>query len=119
MCHYFPSGVGLWQKSTTAREILITNPDLAGSGYNLDRRPPISNRCCQPKTVHRAWHLNISEYDIDIRSALQDVDRIVGIASLYNLVTRRSNHVRGVHADQDVVFNDQDDRPFVYPLAQN
>jgi len=119
MRHHFPSRVGLSQESTALREIPIINADLARSGDDLDRRPSIPYRCCQPKTIHGTWHLNISKYYVDIHSALQDVDSIVSIASLYNLVTRRSNRVRGVHADQDVVLNNQDDRPLVYPLAQN
>jgi len=109
MCNYVPSRVGFRQESTTAREIFITNADPARSSDNLDRWPSIPYRCCQSKTIHGTWHLNIRKHYVDFQATLKDVNSFVSVARLHDLVARRSDDVRRVHADQDFVLNHQYD----------
>jgi hypothetical protein len=115
----FPSRIWFWQKSAAAGEIVITNTDLARRRDDLDRWPSIPYCCCQPKTIHGTWHLNIGKYYVDLPTTLKDIDSFVSIACLYDFVARRSDDVRRVHAGQDFVLNYQYDRPLPNPLAQN
>jgi hypothetical protein len=51
--------------------------------------------------------LDIGEHDVNIGARFEYGDRLVGVRGLDNLETGFTDHFRGVHPQQEFVFDDQ------------
>jgi hypothetical protein len=103
--------VWLPQEPATLRQVVGTDLHVSGSGHDLDRRPAVPNRSGKFQAVHAPWHLNVSEYDYDIRARFKNRNGLVRI-SRFDDFECLFDHFDGVHADQQFVFNNEDDWAF-------
>jgi hypothetical protein len=104
--------VGLRQKSTTVGQVVTIKGDTAGSGNELDGRPAISDRGSKFEAIHTAGHLDVGKYDGDVSPGFENSDGFVGIGRFNHIELISRNHLRRVHPDKHVIFDNKDDRSF-------
>ena len=78
---YLGATIRLRQEYAAGRQIVVFDPHMSRRRNDLDRRPAVSNEPGKLQTVHRAWHLDIGEDDVNIGSGCEDCDGFVGIAA--------------------------------------
>lgn len=98
--------IGLSQKTTAFRQIVCPRIDEARSRNNLDRRPSSSNKSGEVQAIHGTRHLDVGEDDVNVGACFQYGNRFVGVCGFDNLETGVTDHFRGVHSQQKVVFDD-------------
>jgi hypothetical protein len=104
--------IRLCQEDAAGRQIVRTDFHEARSGENPDGRPSISDKAGELEPVHRAWHLNIGEDDVDVGSDLENRDGLVGITRLNHREPGLLDGLRRVFPDQELVFDDQNHGTF-------
>jgi hypothetical protein len=63
----------------------------------------------QHQSVHRTWHVDIGENRFDVAAALQNLDRLIGIAGFQGRVPCVLHHVDSTHPNERLVLDDQND----------
>jgi hypothetical protein len=112
------SAVRLWQKATARRQVVFTDLEMTRGRHNLDRWPSTSDGRGQLQAVHGSGHLDIGKYDRDVRAIFKDQDSFVGVFRFDDIETCGPNHIDRVHADQELILDDQDDRPLRFGTYQ-
>jgi hypothetical protein len=80
-------------------------------------RPGTENESTQMSNIeHHAWNLEsqvdkVIANDGDFEAAFKDQTRFVGFFRFDNIETGAPNHIDRVHLDQELVLDDQDNRP--------
>jgi hypothetical protein len=97
------------EETAVGRNIARGQFKLAGHKDDLDRRPTPMYGMRKPQAVDAAGHLDVGEDQRDIGSGLQDRNRLVGIYRLHRSVTGVLDHIDRPHAQQHLVFNDEND----------
>ena len=108
--------VGLGQKVTTGGQAVGANLEQSRGRHDFDRRPPAPDGGGQLQPIHGPRHLDIGENDADVEAMFEDHDRFVGVFCFDDVESAGLDHVDRVHADQELVFDDQDDRRFSFRL---
>ena len=106
--------VGLGQKVTAGGQAVGAIFEQSRGRDDFDRRPPAPDGGGQLQPIHGPRHLDIGENDADVEPVLEDHDRFVGVFCFDDVESAGRDHVDRVHADQELVFNDQDDRPLSF-----
>jgi hypothetical protein len=60
----------------------------------------------------------VGENDSYVETVFKDEDFFVGVSCCNNIEPGGPDHIDGVHADQKLVLNDQDDRPLSFYPAR-
>jgi hypothetical protein len=96
----------------------LSDPRQAGAQmywpYNVlsrDRRPTALDRCGQLEPIHGTRHLDVREDHSDVEPILEDEDSFVGVLRFVDIETGSTNHIDRVHANQELVLDDQNDVP--------
>jgi hypothetical protein len=110
------AAVGLGQKVTAGGQAAVANLEQSRGRYDFDRRPPAPDGGGQLQPIHGTRHMDIRENDADVEAVFKDKNRFVGVFCFDNLETSGPDHIDRVHADQALVFDDQDDRRFSFRL---
>ena len=76
---------------------------------DLDRRPALMDRVGEFQAVHAAGHLDVSEHQRDVGSALEDCDGFVGVHRLNRGIAGIFDHIDRAHPQQHFVFDDEND----------
>src|SRR6266436_9989495 len=58
--------VGLWHEAAAFGQIVLSDTDEAGGCDDLDRRPSAPDTPGEVQAIHRARHLDIGEYDVNV-----------------------------------------------------
>src|SRR5216683_2727288 len=58
--------VGLWHKAAAFGQVVFSDTDEAGGCDDLDRRPSAPDKSGEVQAIHRARHLDIGEYDVNV-----------------------------------------------------
>jgi hypothetical protein len=103
--------VRLWHKAAAFGQVVFSDTDEAGGCDDLDRRPSAPDKSGEVQAIHRARHLDIGKYDVNVGARFEYRNRFVGIPGLDNVETGVADHFRRVHAQHTFIFDDKNDGP--------
>ena len=94
-----------------ARKIAFLQSYAPRGRDQLDRRPPSPDEPRQLQAVHRSRHLNVGEHYMDVRPDFQNGNCFVGTVGIKRDVTGCALSRDRVYPNEEVIFDNQDDRP--------
>ena len=89
------------------RQLIYSNSAVPRGYYDLDRRPSLSDGGCQCQTSHSPGHVDIGEYQADLRMPDEHSNCGSGVFCFDNLEALVREVVRDSHAKKRLVFDDQ------------
>jgi hypothetical protein len=98
--------VRLGQKTTAFRQIVFPDTDEAGGSNDPNRWPSPSDKSGELQAIHGTRHLDVGKDDVNVRARFEYGNRFVGVRGLDNIEAGVTDHFRGVHSQQKVVFDD-------------
>jgi hypothetical protein len=95
--------IGLRNKKRVCRD--FQRPNLTGGDDDVDGRPPIPDRSREFQSVHRARHIDIGEYEVDVLAGFENSDRLGGIVRNSDGVSGLFEFFRDEFPDQGLIFD--------------
>jgi hypothetical protein len=74
--------IGLRKELRVGWQIRIIQTGFARDDYDLDRWPPMPDGMSEFQPIHSSRHIDVSEYQGDIRSTFQCLDGLIRISRL-------------------------------------
>jgi hypothetical protein len=109
---HFSWTIGFGQEAPTRRQVVAVDPDQAGRRDDFDGRPAVFHKSRKLEAIHRSWHLDVGEDDVDVWSRFNNGYGFGGVTCLNRIKSRACDDIDRVHPEQYIVLYHKDNGSF-------